>query len=97
MSKVDLKFKSRLFCWIASVLLTATIILYTTSCSRKPAPTIKPTKVQTSEQKTRKRKIVFVMKLVGIPYTNACEKGMKKAAAELGIEASFLGPPVPLI
>lgn len=39
------------------------------------------------------RKIAFVMKLVGIPYTNACERGMKQAAKELGIDAVFLGPP----
>jgi ABC-type sugar transport system substrate-binding protein len=40
------------------------------------------------------RRIAFVMKLVGIPYTNACERGMKQAAKELGIEAEFLGPNV---
>lgn len=42
---------------------------------------------------TPTRKIAFVMKLIGIPYTNACEAGMKKAAEELGIDAIFLGPP----
>jgi len=39
------------------------------------------------------RRIAFVMKLIGIPYTNACERGMKQAAEELGIDAVFLGPP----
>ncbi|MDH7482441.1 MAG: autoinducer 2 ABC transporter substrate-binding protein [Armatimonadota bacterium] len=88
-----MKIKNRLFCWVASILLTATIIFYATSCSQKPTAPIKPKKPQAAKQETRKRKIVFVMKLVGIPYTNACERGMKKAAEELGIEASFLGPP----
>jgi len=39
-----------------------------------------------------RRKIVFVFKLVGIPYANACERGMRQAAKEFGIDAEFLGP-----
>ena len=35
------------------------------------------------------------MKLTGIPYTDACEQGMKRAADELGIDAVFLGPATP--
>lgn len=46
-----------------------------------------------AEVKQPVRKIAFVMKLIGIPYTNACERGMKQAAEELGIDAVFLGPP----
>jgi len=60
-------------------------------CSRKEA---KPTTSGTTTQPEKPgRKIAFVMKLIGIPYTNACEKGMKQAAQELGIDAVFLGPP----
>jgi len=39
-----------------------------------------------------KRTIVFVFKLVGIPYANTCERGAKEAAKELGINVEFLGP-----
>lgn len=68
-------------------------------CSRRTGkPESTPTTVQTDNGETSKpaksgRKIAFVMKLIGIPYTNACEKGMKQAAEELGIDAVFLGPP----
>jgi len=60
-------------------------------CTRraeKPATTTQPVQPAKSG-----RKIAFVMKLIGIPYTNACERGMKQAAQELGIDAVFLGPP----
>lgn len=39
-----------------------------------------------------KRTIVFVFKLVGIPYANVCERGAIKAAKDLGINVEFLGP-----
>ncbi|MGC8863023.1 MAG: autoinducer 2 ABC transporter substrate-binding protein [Armatimonadota bacterium] len=39
-----------------------------------------------------KRTIVFVFKLVGIPYANVCERGARKAAKDLGINVEFLGP-----
>lgn len=38
------------------------------------------------------RTIVFVFKLVGIPYSNACERGAKQAAKDLGVNVEFLGP-----
>lgn len=38
------------------------------------------------------RTIVFVFKLVGIPYSNACERGAKMAAKDLGVNVEFLGP-----
>lgn len=38
------------------------------------------------------RTIVFVFKLVGIPYSNACEQGAKKAAKDLGVNVEFVGP-----
>ena len=40
----------------------------------------------------RKRTIVFVFKLVGIPYGNVCERGAKNAAKDLGINVKFCGP-----
>lgn len=40
----------------------------------------------------KKRTIVFVFKLVGIPYSNACEKGAKQATEDLGVNVEFLGP-----
>jgi ABC-type sugar transport system substrate-binding protein len=38
-------------------------------------------------------KVGMMPKLMGIGYFNACEKGAKEAAAELGIELTFDGPP----
>lgn len=38
------------------------------------------------------RTIVFVFKLVGIPYSNACERGAEMAAKDLGVNVEFLGP-----
>jgi len=40
----------------------------------------------------KERKIVFVFKLVGIPYGNVCERGAREAAKDLGINVEFLGP-----
>jgi len=45
-----------------------------------------------SQPPAKKRTIVFVFKLVGIPYANACAKGAKMAAKELGVNVEFLGP-----
>lgn len=39
-----------------------------------------------------RRTIVFVFKLVGIPYANACERGAARAAKQLGINVEFIGP-----
>ena len=39
-----------------------------------------------------KRTIVFVFKLVGIPYANVCQKGAEQAAKDLGVNVEFLGP-----
>lgn len=39
-----------------------------------------------------KRTIVFVFKLVGIPYSNVCQKGAEKAAKDLGVNVEFTGP-----
>lgn len=39
-----------------------------------------------------KRTIVFVFKLVGIPYANVCERGAMRAAKELGVNVEFTGP-----
>ncbi|NLN77019.1 MAG: substrate-binding domain-containing protein [Armatimonadetes bacterium] len=39
-----------------------------------------------------KRTIVFVFKLVGIPYSNACRKGAEQAAKDLGVNVEFTGP-----
>ena len=39
-----------------------------------------------------KRTIVFVFKLVGIPYGNACERGAIQAAKDLGVNVEFTGP-----
>ena len=60
-----------------------------TGCGRKAAA---PIGADTGQGAAEKRKIAFVMKLRGIPYTNAMERGMKQAVDELGIEAVFLGP-----
>ncbi len=72
---------------LAAVVLAVGILA--AGCTRK---TIKPTTAPTMSTTTKKHKIAFVMKLRGIPYTNAMERGMKQAIDELGIEAVFLGP-----
>ena len=74
----------RRFTILLAIIFVLTSLFAIGGCTRR---TDKP------ETKNSKRKIAFVMKLIGIPYTNACEKGMKKAAEELGIDAVFLGPP----
>ncbi len=37
-------------------------------------------------------KVGFVPKLIGIPYFNACERGAREAAQELGLELVYNGP-----
>lgn len=63
-------------------------------CTRRPSASNTASTTQSTAIQPGKRvhRIVFVMKLIGIPYTNACEEGMQKAAKDLGIEAEFLGP-----
>ena len=80
---------SRNYIILAVVTVMLASLFVAGGCTRrpeKPGHTI-------SEPKKPVRKIAFVMKLIGIPYTNACERGMKQAAEELGIDAVFLGPP----
>ena len=52
------------------------------SCSRAP---------ETTDGKIR---VGMMPKLIGIDFFNACEKGAKEAAAELGLELIFDGPTV---
>ncbi len=79
-----------LFALIIFVLASAFVM---NGCTRKPEKPATTTETSaTTTKPAKKRKIVFVMKLIGIPYTNVCEEGMKKAAKDLGIEAEFLGP-----
>lgn len=83
-----LKTRQRIICTLAASVLV--IGLLAAGCSRKTTvPTSSPTTQTTA---SKKRKIAFVMKLRGIPYTNAMERGMKQAMDELGIDAVFLGP-----
>lgn len=67
----------------ACVLLVAAAVLVTCGCGKSSTK---------SAQTSKKRTIVFVFKLVGIPYSNACEKGAKQAAKDLGVNVEFLGP-----
>lgn len=63
-------------------------------CSPRPAPDPAQDPPQgTAEAKSLK--IGMMPKLVGIEYFNACEKGAKEAAAELGIELEYDGPDSP--
>lgn len=39
------------------------------------------------------KKMVTVVKIAGIPWFNALEKGMKKAGTDFGIDTSMVGPP----
>src|SRR5690554_4024337 len=61
------------------------ILIPLAGCAQKQAS--KP-----SSRTSKKRKIVFVFKLVGISYATACEKGMKQAAKDLGVDCEFIGP-----
>ena len=81
--------RNYVFGFVVFVLLTS--ILAVGGCARRTGETV--SSPVTSEPKKPVRKIAFVMKLIGIPYTNACERGMRQAADELGINAVFLGPP----
>jgi len=65
------------------ILLVLCPLLLLSGCGKKQAAI---------KQTAKSHKIVFVSKVVGIPYFNACERGMKKAAADLGIDAEYLGP-----
>lgn len=76
----------RIIYGLAAVVLAIGVLA--AGCTRK---TVKPTTPSTGAT-TKKHKIAFVMKLRGIPYTNAMERGMKQAIEELGVEAVFLGP-----
>jgi rhamnose transport system substrate-binding protein len=67
--------------WVGAVLLALIIALG--GCG-KPKEQAAGTK--------GKRTIVFVFKLVGIPYSNVCQKGAKQAAKELGVNVEFTGP-----
>ena len=78
-----------IFCLTATVALTGLALGGCTRRTEKPSTAT----TTTTKPETSRRKIAFVMKLIGIPYTNVCEEGMKKAADELGIDAVFLGPP----
>jgi ABC-type sugar transport system substrate-binding protein len=57
---------------------TLLALLPLAGCSEKPA--------------NRPPKIGFMPKLIGIPYFNACEKGAREAAQELGVELVYTGP-----
>lgn len=46
----------------------------------------------TNSASAKRNKIVFVAKVIGIPYFKVCERGMRQAAEEFGIDAEFLGP-----
>lgn len=88
---------TRTYAVFAVIALTLASLFTINGCTRRaetPATTTRTTATNTTTDKPTKakRKIVFVMKLIGIPYTNVCEEGMNKAAKDLGIEAQFLGP-----
>jgi len=65
--------------WLLLVILCLT--LATAGCSAKHAG------------KGRKLKIGLMPKLIGISYFTACERGAREAAAELGIDLIYDGPP----
>ena len=85
-----MKLRTRVTCALAVITLGAAVF-WAAGCARRTETPKKPS--HETAARTEKRKIAFVMKLIGIPYTNACERGMKQAAEELGIDAVFLGPP----
>lgn len=73
---------------IASFVLLLGILVALSGCGKRQAA------VETGarESAEKKRTIVFVFKLVGIPYANACKRGADMAAKELGVNVEFLGP-----
>ena len=80
--------KTRICIIYALVAAVLAIGMLAGGCTRKA---VKPTPAPTTGT-TKKHKIAFIMKLRGIVYTNAMERGMKQAIDELGIDAVFLGP-----
>ncbi len=69
------------------IVVAALVIAALGGCSSRQGATA------TAKAPTKaKRTIVFVFKLVGIPYSNACERGAKLAAKDLGANVEFLGP-----
>lgn len=79
--------KTRALCALIALVIAAGLLA--AGCTRK---TTTPTTSTTNAPTSKKRKIAFVMKLRGIPYTSAMERGMQQAIDELGIDAVFLGP-----
>jgi ABC-type sugar transport system substrate-binding protein len=71
---------------LAAGALILAVILSLSGCGQKQGGQ------SSADGGAKKRKIVFVFKLVGISYANACEKGMKQAAKDLGVECEFIGP-----
>lgn len=78
---------NRRICTLTTAVLTLAVLTLAGCSSKRPSPSgaAKPAA-------TPQRTIVFVFKLVGIPYANACERGAKQAAKDLGVNVEFLGP-----
>ena len=55
----------------------------------------KEEKAEGAESAEEPYEIVYVAKLIGIPWFNATEDGMKAMAKKLGVKASVVGPPDP--
>lgn len=68
-----------------SLFIVIALALTTGGCGKRSSS-------RTGTGEKSKRTIVFVFKLVGLPYCNLCERGAKQAAKDLGINVEFLGP-----
>lgn len=70
-----------------------TMMAVLTSCGGTAGNTAQSSGTTASQGTTEKKwKIVVMPKLVGIPYFNASETGVKKAGEDLGVEAIYTGP-----
>jgi len=94
-----MKHRTVLFVALAA-LMSATFILAVSGCPKTqekadqttagPTPPAGPTAAKAAGSPDGKITIAMVPKLIGIDFFNACEKGAKEAAAELGPEVELI-------
>jgi ABC-type sugar transport system substrate-binding protein len=77
--------------WVGLLTVALSVGMLTACGVNTPATTPKEQSSQTGA-KNGKLKIAVVPKLVGIPYFNASEKGVKKAGQDLGVDVIYTGP-----
>lgn len=80
--------------WRCTSLCVAIGVAALMGCERRPAQPVGETSPRGEQSASADRKVVVAMlpKLVNIDYFEACQRGAKQAAGELGIELIYDGP-----